>query len=75
LSDPVTLAIAEETYAEFVSARSAVLKGQAYSIDGRSLTRASLAEINKQINFWRGEIIRIGTGRTGPMVKRGIPHG
>ena len=34
---------------EYLRAESAVLRGQAYSVAGRALTRANLAEIRKAI--------------------------
>ena len=41
---------------KWLEAELAVTNGQSYSIDGRSLTRASLSEIRNQINYWKSEL-------------------
>jgi len=41
----ITLAIAQEKLNAFLAAQDAVLTGQSYTIAGRSLTRANLADI------------------------------
>jgi hypothetical protein len=48
----------------WLDAELAVTTGQSYSIGSRSLTRANLSEISKQINYWRREVSRLeGKGR------------
>jgi len=56
----------------WLNAELAVSTGQSYSLGSRSLTRANLSEINKQIIFWRNEISRLeGKGRR---AKRFMPR-
>lgn len=48
----------------WLDAELAVSSGQSYSIGSRSLTRANLTEIRKQIQFWRNEVAKLnGSGR------------
>lgn len=72
----VNLDFAKERLALYMEAESKVLGGQAYTIGGRSLTRAQLAEIRAGIKEWRGIVDRLETtGRTGPTIRRFIPIG
>ena len=48
----ITLAQAETQLANYLAAETAVLTGQAYTIAGRSMTRANLAEIRDGIKVW-----------------------
>ncbi len=48
----------------WLDAELAVSTGQSYSIGTRSLTRANLSEIRKQINFWRNEVYKSGNNNT-----------
>lgn len=48
----ITQAQAEAQLALYLAAETAVLGGQAYTINGRSLTRADLAAIQKGIELW-----------------------
>jgi hypothetical protein len=74
--DPITLDDATEMVATYLAAAKAVGSGQEYTIDGRSLKRANLPEINKALAYWRGQAARLCvTGSAGPTVRRGIPHG
>jgi len=52
----ITLAIAQEKLNAFLAAQDAVLTGQSYTIAGRSLTRANLADIQKGIDYWNGQV-------------------
>ncbi len=62
--------------AEYMKAGRKVARGQSYTVDGRSLTRGDMAEINRQISRWSGIVERLSAGRgTGPSVQRFIPHG
>ena len=57
----ITLAQAETRLAEYMAAEEAVLeRGQSYSIHGRSLTRAELAEIREGISYWQTMVDRLG---------------
>lgn len=76
MSDPVTKEKAEEMFDLYWKAQAAVSKGQSYTIDGRSLTRANLKEINTQLQYWRGQVMRLcASGHGGIQVRRAIPHG
>jgi hypothetical protein len=48
----ITLAQAEAQLASWLAASTAVAGGQAYTIGGRSLTRADARAIQQQIDFW-----------------------
>ncbi len=48
----ITLAQAEEQITSWLAASTAVAGGQAYTIGGRSLTRADARSIQQQIDFW-----------------------
>lgn len=64
---------------EYLAAETAVLSSQSYSIGGRTLTRANLAEIRKGVEVWNDRLaaaIRseaLGGGRI--FCRRVIPHG
>ena len=62
-----TLPEAKEYLQIWVSASVAVASGQSYKIGRRELTRASLSEIKKMIDFWRSEIARLESGRPAGM--------
>jgi len=47
---------ATEMYAFYVTAEKAVLKGQSYSKDGRTMTRADLPEIRAGRREWERKI-------------------
>ena len=42
----------------WLKAELAVCNGQSYSIGGRTLTRANLASIKSQIDYWKGELAK-----------------
>jgi hypothetical protein len=48
----ITLAQAETQLAAYIEAETKVLTGQSYEFNGRSLTRANLAEIRSGITSW-----------------------
>lgn len=47
---------------EWLAADLAVSKGQAYSIGGRSLSRADAAIIRSNIEFWNRQVKRLSRG-------------
>lgn len=60
----VTLERARLHLEAWLDAELAVSTGQSYSVGTRQLTRANLAEIRKQITYWRNEITLLsGTRR------------
>lgn len=58
----ITLAQAEARLAQWLEADDAVATGQAYSIGGRSLTRAHAAEIRENIKFWDRKVKDLSRG-------------
>ena len=58
----ITLADAEAKLALWMDAEDKVAAGQSYSIAGRSLTRANLAEIGERIDRWDGQVKRLTRG-------------
>jgi len=52
----ITLAQAETQLAAYLAAETAVLTGQSYQFNGRSLTRANLAEIREGISAWDNRV-------------------
>mgnify|MGYP001082866653 CR=1 FL=1 len=68
----MTLERAKKHLDAWYEAELAVSTGQSYSISGRQLTRASLPEIRKQIQFWEKRIASM-SGRS-RRVKRVIPR-
>ncbi len=58
----ITLAQAESKLAEYLAAETAVLTNQSYTIEGRSLTRADLAQIQQGIDIWNRRVKRLTRG-------------
>ncbi len=49
--------------------------GQSYKIGTRSLTRADLPEIMKQVKYWRNEVAKLESGAGGgARVLRAVPR-
>lgn len=67
----ITQARAETQLAAYLDAETAVLSGQSYTIAGRSLSRANLAEIREGIKYWDSMVNK--KARTGMKVKFGTP--
>lgn len=55
----ITLTQAQETLDAYVAAELAVLKGQEYTIAGRTLRRADLAEIKAGRKEWEDKVIEL----------------
>lgn len=60
----------------WLAAEVGVAKGQSYSIEGMSVTRADLRTIAERVKYWRTEVDRLlsSGGSTGPRVRRVIPR-
>ena len=67
----ITLAQAEAQLANYLAAETAVLSGQAYSIAGRSLTRADLSAIREGVKYWNAKVKKLTAG--GLKIKFGTP--
>ena len=58
---------------DWLAADAAVSRGQAYSIEGRSMTRADAKTIRENIVFWDGQVRRLAGGSSGGIrVRRGV---
>lgn len=57
------LATCEAKLQEYLDAETTVLKNQSYTLNGRQLTRANLAEIQKGIEAWNTRVIQRTPGR------------
>ncbi len=60
----ITLEQAEAKLAEYLAAETKVLKGQKVEIDGESLTRANLEQIQAGISAWDARVKQLA-GRSG----------
>ncbi len=69
----LTAAQAETQLAAYLAAETAVLAGQAYSLNGRTVTRADLADIQQGIKLWDQRAK--GLARGGLVVKGATPIG
>ena len=71
-----TIVEAKENLRLWIEAEKAVaIAGQSYKIGTRSVTRANLSEIRRQIQFWRNEVDKLESGRKGGVrVIRAIPR-
>jgi hypothetical protein len=58
----LTLAQAEQHLNEWLSADSAVAKGQAYSLGGRTFTRADAREIRENLRYWQQMVKQLASG-------------
>lgn len=58
----ITQAQAQSHLDEWLAADFAVSKGQAYSIGGRTLSRADAATIRANIEFWDRQVKRLSRG-------------
>ncbi len=61
----ITLQQAETQLAAYLAAETAVLSGQAYTIGGRSLTRANLADIRAGIESWNARVVQLTNSSQG----------
>ena len=70
---PITLAQSEAKLAEWMAADTAVASGQAYTIGGRSLSRANAKEIRENIDYWEAKTQKLSAGgRTGGIQIKGV---
>jgi hypothetical protein len=58
----LTLGQAEQHLNEWLSADSAVARGQAYSLGGRTFTRADAREIRENIRYWQQMVKQLARG-------------
>ena len=55
--------IAEKHLDEWLNAELEVTTNQSYTIGTRSLTRANLSEIRKQVEFWESKVAQLRNKR------------
>jgi hypothetical protein len=55
----LTLEQAQERLTDWLEADAAVSRNQSYSINGRTLTRASASEIRQNIDYWQRKVDEI----------------
>lgn len=72
-----TLETAQMHLNAWLQAELSVTTGQAYSMGTRSLTRANLSEIRKQIEFWKNEVNKLsnkGSKKGTNRIYRAVPR-
>jgi hypothetical protein len=72
----ITLETAQRHLDTWLEAEATIATGQAYTIGSRSLTRANLADVRKQIDYWQAKVVALtntekGKGRN--RVYRAMP--
>lgn len=70
----ITLDECESQIKKTLDAISKVKSGQQYSVGSRSLTRANLKDLHKDLEYWRRERNAILTGVTGSFFMSGVPR-
>lgn len=70
----ITLERAKLHLEAWLAAELATSTGQSYTIGSRTLTRAHISEIRKQIAYWQGQVNQLSTGRKGARVMRVVPR-
>lgn len=71
----ITLADAQAQLTAWLAASTAVATGQAYTIEGRSLTRADAAEIRRSLDYWDQKVqtlTALGSGRGRSRIPRPV---
>lgn len=58
----ITIEEARNNLQMWLEAEKAVSTGQSYKIGTHSLTRASLTDIAKRIEYWRNEVAKLESG-------------
>ena len=61
----ITLQIAEDRLTEYLAAEEKILAGQAFSRNGKAMTRADLAAVQQGIKLWEARVQRLS--RSGRM--------
>lgn len=70
----ITIDEARANLQMWLEAERAVSTGQSYKVGTRSLSRVNLSDIAERIKYWRNEIDRLESGRTGARVMRAVPR-
>lgn len=59
MTNGITLEIAKKHLEAWLMAELEVTTHQSYTIGSRSLTKANLSEIRKQVEFWQNQVARL----------------
>lgn len=59
MANGISLEIAKKHLDAWLTAELEVTTHQSYTIGSRSLTKANLSEIRKQIEFWQDQVARL----------------
>lgn len=73
----LSVTICQQHLDQYLAAELAVLGSQSYTIGGRSLTRANLAEIREGIKIWSDRLDAANMAAangSGMRMRRSIPH-
>lgn len=70
----ITLEVARKKLQMWLDAEDAVATGQSYKIGTRSLTRANLPDIMKQISYWEKRVEQLESGTKGMKVFCAVPR-
>ena len=71
----ISLEIARKHLSAWLEAELEVTTHQSYTIGSRSLTKADLADIRQQIEFWKNEVARSrGTFKTMTKEAKRVEH-
>jgi hypothetical protein len=69
----ITYAQAQAQLTAWLAADTATASGQAYTINGRSLTRANAREIRENIDYWDAKCKALsGSSTAGPAINTGV---
>ena len=55
----ITLEAAEQRLTDYLDAENKILKGQVVDMDGRRLTRADLAAVQKGVEIWNARVQKL----------------
>lgn len=67
----IDLTTAEAKLATWLAAEEKIADNQSYQVAGRTYTRADLADVQKQIDYWDRKVQRLSSG--GMRVRGGTP--
>lgn len=68
-----TLETAQKHLDAWLKCELAISTGQSYTIGSRSLTRANLREVMRQIRYWQGQVDLITGKRPKSRIRRFVP--
>ena len=69
----ITLAFAQTRLDVWLAADAAVASGQAYTIDGKQMTKAQASEIRKNIEYWNDWVNRLSPS-VGSRLRQVVPR-